>query len=186
MVQSAHRAARAKVLDHCAFFRADVGRLPRAFTGAFDLIYNCLAHHHPEPAAAAASMLRCLRPGGAYCVVDPGPAWFNRMSAPFAARTDPGWIGFHTPDEFRTLFERAGFARTAWIELLPGFGLAVGQKDRGRAGRGTALAMGTARRRVARPVPVGEGSSPSRPTQQARGVGSAAWAARGHGLRMIE
>ena len=134
MVRSAHRAARAKVLDHCAFFQADVGRLPRAFTGAFDLIYNCLAHHHyPEPAAAAASVLRCLRPGGVYCVVDPGPAWFNRMSAPFAARTDPGWIGFHTPEEFRALFERAGFARTAWIELLPGFGLAVGQKAWGRA-----------------------------------------------------
>lgn len=132
MVRAAHQAARAKVLDHCAFFQADVGRLPRAFTGAFDLIYNCLAHHHyPEPAAAAASMLRCLRPGGVYCVIDPGPPWFNRMSAPFAARTDPGWIGFHTPEEFRALFEQAGFARTAWIELLPGFGLAVGQKDRG-------------------------------------------------------
>ena len=53
------------------------------------------------------------------------------MSAPFAARTDPGWIGFHTPEAFRALFEQAGFARTAWIELLPGFGLAVGQKDWG-------------------------------------------------------
>ena len=53
------------------------------------------------------------------------------MSAPYAARTDPGWIGFHTPEEFRALFEQAGFARTAWIELLPGFGPAVGQKDRG-------------------------------------------------------
>lgn len=132
MVRSAHRAARAKGLDHCAFFQADVGRLPRTFTGGFDLIYNCLAHHHyPEPDAAAASVLRCLRPGGVYCVVDPGPAWFNRMSAPFAARTDPGWIGFHTPDEFRSLFGHAGFARTAWIELLPGFGVAVGQKAGG-------------------------------------------------------
>ena len=64
-------------------------------------------------------------------MVDPGPAWFNRMSAPFAARTDPGWIGFHTPEEFRGLFGHAGFARTAWIELLPGFGVAVGQKAGG-------------------------------------------------------
>jgi len=129
MVASAHRAARAKGLDHCAFYQADVGRLPRAFTGGFDLVYSCLAHHHyPEAGAAAAAVLRCLRRGGVYCVVDPGPAWFNRMSAPFAAKTDPGWIGFHTPEEFRDLFRRAGFARTAWIDLLPGFGVAVGQK----------------------------------------------------------
>ena len=129
MVRSAHRAARAKGLDHCAFYQADVGRLPRAFTGGFDLIYNCLAHHHyPEADAAAGAVLRCLRRGGVYCVVDPGPAWFNRLSASFAARTDPGWIGFHTPEEFRGLFGRAGFARTAWIDLLPGFGVAVGQK----------------------------------------------------------
>ncbi len=129
MVRGAHRAARAKGLDNCAFFQADVGRLPRAFTGGFDLIYNCLAHHHyPEPDAAAASVLRCLRPGGVYCVVDPGPSWFNRMSAPFAARTDPGWIGFHSPEEFRRLLGDAGFARTAWIDLLPGFGVAVGQR----------------------------------------------------------
>jgi ubiquinone/menaquinone biosynthesis C-methylase UbiE len=129
MVQGAHRAARAKGLDNCAFFQADVGRLPGVFRGGFDLVYSCLAHHHyPEPEAAAASVLRCLRPGGVYCVVDPGPSWFNRMSAPFAARTDPGWIGFHSPEGFRRLFGDAGFARTAWIDLLPGFGVAVGQR----------------------------------------------------------
>jgi len=129
MVRSAHRAARARGLDNCAFFQADVGDLPRVFAGAFDLVYNCLAHHHyPEPRAAAASILRSLRPGGVYCVIDPGPAWFNRMSAPIAARADPGWIGFHSPHEFRDLLAEAGFARTAWIDLLPGFGMAVGQR----------------------------------------------------------
>jgi hypothetical protein len=50
------------------------------------------------------------------------------MSAPIARWADPGWIGFHTPDEFRSLLARAGFGRTAWVELLPGFGVAVGQK----------------------------------------------------------
>jgi hypothetical protein len=69
-----------------------------------------------------------LRPGGLYCVVDPGPAWFTTLSAPLARQTDPGWIGFHTPAEFRRLFAAAGFERTGWRELLPGFGLAVGQK----------------------------------------------------------
>jgi SAM-dependent methyltransferase len=134
MVNAAHRAARAHALDNCAFFQADVGDLPRAFTGRFDLVYNCLAHHHyPEPASAAAGVLRCLRPGGVYCIVDPGPEWYNRMSAPLARWADPGWIGFHSPDEFRTLLGDAGFERTAWIGLLPGFGVAVGQKPRRRS-----------------------------------------------------
>jgi SAM-dependent methyltransferase len=129
MVKTAHRAARAHGLDHSAFFQADVGDLPRAFTGKFDLAYNCLAHHHyPEPARAAREVLRCLRPGGVYCIIDPGPEWYNRMSVALARWADPGWIGFHTPDEFRDLLSTAGFARTAWIDLLPGFGVAVGQR----------------------------------------------------------
>jgi SAM-dependent methyltransferase len=130
MVKSAHRAARASGISNCAFFQADVGELPQVFTGRFDLVYNCLAHHHyPEPAAAAASVFRCLRPGGIYCVVDPGPAWYNTLSAPIAKWADPGWIGFHTPEGFRKLFQEAGFSRTSWFDLLPGFGLAVAQKS---------------------------------------------------------
>ncbi len=129
MVLAAHRAARASGLANCAFFQSDVGDLPAAFTDQFDLVYNCLAHHHyPEPAVAAAEILRCLRPGGVYCVIDPGPAWYNAISAPIARWADPGWIGFHTPEEFRQLFQSAGFARTGWFELLPGFGIAMGQK----------------------------------------------------------
>jgi SAM-dependent methyltransferase len=127
MVEVAHRNAR---LDNCAFFQADAGDLPQEFTGQFDLVYSCLAHHHfPEPAAAAANALRCLRPGGVYCVIDPGPAWFNTLSAPLCRLADPGWIGWKTPVGFRALFEGAGFTRTCWIPLLPGFGLAVGQTD---------------------------------------------------------
>jgi len=129
MVTAAWRDARAHGLTNVAFVQSDVGELPEAFAGAFDLVYSSLAHHHyPEPGAATTSIHRVLRPGGVYCVVDPGPAWFNRMSAPLARWGDPGWIGFHTPDEFRRLFAGAGFARTAWVELLPGFGLAVGQR----------------------------------------------------------
>jgi SAM-dependent methyltransferase len=131
MVDVAHQNARSHGFDNCAFFQADVGDLPREFSDRFDLVYSCLAHHHfPDPDAAAANALRSLRPGGVYCVVDPGPAWFNMLSAPLCRLGDPGWIGWKTPDEFRTLFERAGFARTCWIPLLPGFGLAVGQRAR--------------------------------------------------------
>jgi SAM-dependent methyltransferase len=125
MIEVAH----ANAPDNCAFFQADVGELPPAFTGQFDLIYSCLAHHHfPDPAAAAANALRCLRPGGVYCVVDPGPAWFNALSAPLCRIGDPGWIGWKTPEEFRALFAQARFSRTCWIPLLPGFGVAVGQR----------------------------------------------------------
>ncbi|HZC28461.1 MAG TPA: methyltransferase domain-containing protein, partial [Gaiellaceae bacterium] len=129
MVKVAHAEARACGLDNCAFAQADVAELPRAFTGAFDLVYSCLAHHHyPDPAAAASEVRRCLRPGGVYCVVDPGPAWFNALSTPLGRFADPGWIGFKTPHEFRALLARAGFAHVCWIPLLPGFGMAVGQK----------------------------------------------------------
>ena len=129
MVEVAHTAARKRRLDNCAFFQADVGDLPRQFEGSFDLVYSCLAHHHyPDPAAAAASILRSLRTGGVYCVIDPGPSWFNALSAPLGRLADPGWIGWKTPEEFRSLFGTAGFARTCWIPLLPGFGVAIGQK----------------------------------------------------------
>lgn len=129
MVCEAHRAALAHGLDNVACVQADVGDLPSFFDGQLDLVYSSLAHHHyPDPPAATRAVLRVLRPGGIYAVVDPGPAWYNRMSAPIARWADPGWIGFHTPEEFQRLFLEAGFARAGWIDLLPGFGLAVGQK----------------------------------------------------------
>ena len=128
MVNAAYRAARAHGLDNTAFFQSDVGALPDDFTGSFDIAYNCLAHHHyPDPPRAASEIVRCLRPGGLYCVIDPGPAWFNALSAPLAKWADPGWISFHTPEEFQGLFRDAGFVRTGWRELLPGFGLATAQ-----------------------------------------------------------
>jgi len=132
MVRSAYRATRAQGLDNTAFFQADIGDLPAAFDGKFDLVYSSLAHHHyPDPPAAAKAILRCLRPGGVYCVVDPGPAWFVALSAPIARSADPGWVRFHTPAEFQELFHSVGFARTAWVDLLPGFGAAIAQKPAG-------------------------------------------------------
>jgi SAM-dependent methyltransferase len=129
MVNAAHAAARAHGLDNTAFFQSDVGDLPEVFTEEFDLVYNCLAHHHyPDPLLAATNVHRCLREGGLYCVIDPGPDWYVRLSAPIARWADPGWIGFHTPDEFITLFRDAGFARAGWIDLLPGFGMAIAQR----------------------------------------------------------
>jgi SAM-dependent methyltransferase len=129
MVEAAWRDARSHAVRNVAFFQADAGELLPEFDGAFDLVYNSLAHHHyPEPAAAAGAILRALRPGGVYCIIDPGPAWFNAVSSPLAKWADPGWIGFHSPDEFRGLLDSAGYAPTAWVELLPGFGLAIGRR----------------------------------------------------------
>jgi ubiquinone/menaquinone biosynthesis C-methylase UbiE len=129
MVEIAHTATRTRGFRNCTFFQADAAQLPRDFTERFDLVYSCLSHHHfPEPEAVAANVLRCLRAGGVYCVIDPGPRWFNALSAPLGYFADPGWIGWKTPDEFRSLLGGAGFARHCWIPLLPGFGLAVGQK----------------------------------------------------------
>ncbi|HVL97821.1 MAG TPA: class I SAM-dependent methyltransferase [Egibacteraceae bacterium] len=139
MVVTAHRAARAHGLDHTAFFQADAGDLPPTFAGAFDAAFTCLAHHHfPEPARTAAAVRESLRPGGIYAIVDPGPAWYNAASAPLARRTDPGWVGFHTPDEFRGLLADAGFARASWREVLPGFGLVLAQRAPAEAGGGEA------------------------------------------------
>lgn len=129
MVNAAYKAARAKAFDNTAFFQSDVGDLPEVFTGRFDLVYSCLAHHHyPDPSRATAEIFRALRPGGYYTVIDAGPDWFVERSSPLAKWADPGWIGFHTPEGFMALFEAAGFENAGWIDLLPGFGIACAQK----------------------------------------------------------
>lgn len=129
MVKAAHDSARAHGIDNCVFYQSDVGALPAHFSGKFDLVYSCLAHHHyPDPAAASREIFRVLRPGGVYCVVDAGPEWFAELASPLAKWADPGWIGFHTPAAFEKLLLGVGFERHAWVDTLPGFGVSVAQK----------------------------------------------------------
>ena len=129
MVATAWRNARNAGALNAAYFQADIARLPEHFQERFDAVYCSLAStSYPQPLGAAREMHRVLAPGGYAFVADPGPAWYNLLSASLAKWADPGWIGFHTPDEFRDLFLEAGFAGFYWQELLPGIGLGVASK----------------------------------------------------------
>jgi SAM-dependent methyltransferase len=129
MVETTFTRARAAGIGNMAFFQADVSHLPADFGGMFDATFCSLAYHHyPDPQAAACELHRILRPGGYAFVVDAGPAWFKLMSSWLASWADPGWIAFHTEDEFERLFGAAGFSQFHWEELLPGLGLVIAMK----------------------------------------------------------
>jgi len=50
------------------------------------------------------------------------------LASPLAKWGDPGWVAFRTGEEFRELFEAAGFSNFYWTEVLPGIGLSIGTK----------------------------------------------------------
>jgi SAM-dependent methyltransferase len=128
MVRVARQRIAARGIANARIVHADAADLPRAFGGAFDLAYSCFAHHHfPDPLAATRSALSALRPGGVYCLIDVGEPWFTRVATPLARWADPGWVSFSTPDRLRALLLSAGAARSAWMPLAPGVGMAVGQ-----------------------------------------------------------
>jgi ubiquinone/menaquinone biosynthesis C-methylase UbiE len=129
MVQTTFGQARRAGIGNMAFFQADVGRLSDYFEEMFDATFCSLAfHHYPDPASAVSEKYRVLRPGGYAFVADPGPEWFKLISTWIASWADPGWIGWHSGEEFRTLFLSTGFAHYYWEELLPGIGLVVAMK----------------------------------------------------------
>jgi ubiquinone/menaquinone biosynthesis C-methylase UbiE len=126
MVNQAAANARRSGLTNVAFFQADVGNLPETFQGNFDLIWCSFSfHHYPQPLQALKEMRRVLRPGGKAFIVDAGPAWMKALASPIAKLGDPGWISFHTGEEFQDLAGRAGFSGFYWTEVLPGIGLTI-------------------------------------------------------------
>ena len=127
MVDAAFARASARAARNLAFFQADVGAMPKHFGGKFDATYCSLSfHHYPDPPAAVAEMHRVLRPGGQAFIIDAGPPWMKALGSPLAKWADPGWIGFHTGEEFQQLFAR--FSSFYWTELLPGIGLVIATK----------------------------------------------------------
>lgn len=129
MVAAAYVGARQRRLRNTAFFQADVTSLPQSFAGGFDAVHCSFAfHHYSDPIAALGEMHRVLNRNGKAFVIDGGTWWANMISAPFARRGDPGWVGFHTGEEFQMLFLKAGFSDFYWEELLPGIGICIGSK----------------------------------------------------------
>jgi len=129
MVETTFTRARSSGIGNMAFVQADVSHLPDHFGGMFDAAFNSLAfHHYPDPRAATRELHRILRPGGYAFIVDAGPAWFKLMSSWLAAWADPGWIAFHTEDEFEMIFGEIGFSHFHWEELLPGLALVIAMK----------------------------------------------------------
>ena len=129
MVATAFTGAQQRGLHNTAFFQADVASLPQHFAGRFDAAHCSFAfHHYQDPIAALSETHRALNRTGKAFVIDGGTWWLNLIGAPFAKRFDPGWVAFHTGEEFRALFLKAGFSEFYWEELLPGIGVCVGSK----------------------------------------------------------
>jgi SAM-dependent methyltransferase len=129
MTAGAHAGARKKGLSNISFFQADVTNLPQHFGARFDAIHCSFAfHHYRDPKAAIREMHRVLNCGGKAFVIDGGTWWANAISAPFAKIGDPGWVSFHTGEQFQRLFVEAGFCEFYWEELLPGIGICISTK----------------------------------------------------------
>jgi SAM-dependent methyltransferase len=126
MVRTAAANARRRGVENAAFFQADVANMPKHFARRFDAIYCAFAfHHYPDRVGALREMRRVLRPGGHVFIVDAGPLWMKTLAAPLARWGDPGWVSFHTGEEFQRFFAEAGFSSFYWTEILPGIGLSV-------------------------------------------------------------
>lgn len=129
MVAAAWENARHHGLSNVATFQADATRLPRDFAGRFDIVHCSYAfHHYSDPLLVLKQIRRVLKPTGKAFIIDNGPFWFNLIGTPVARFGDPGFVAFHTGEEFQRLFGEAGYSGFYWEEILPGVGLCIGSK----------------------------------------------------------
>lgn len=129
MIATAWENAQRHGLDNVAAIQAEATRLPAHFAGRFDIVHCSYAFHHfQDPLGVLTQIRRVLNRTGKVFIVDNGPWWFNLMSTPIASFGDPGFVAFHTGEEFQRLFREAGFSGFYWEEILPGVGISIGSK----------------------------------------------------------
>jgi ubiquinone/menaquinone biosynthesis C-methylase UbiE len=116
MLVQGRRLASKGGIGNVTFQRGDVERLALP-DASFDLVTSRYsAHHYPHPAAALREFARVLRPGGTLLLVDvvapDEPAQDTFLNAIELLR-DPSHVRDHSVDQWRRLFEAAGFAAEA-------------------------------------------------------------------------
>jgi len=126
MILEAWRTGKRAGIENVTYVQMDVADPPADFANHFDVIYCQLSFHFfQDGRAVAEAFQRVLHPDGVAIVVDPGPAWFNILSAPLAGLANPAFVKYRTGEEFCELFRVAGFETVYWTEMLPGMGLTV-------------------------------------------------------------
>jgi MPBQ/MSBQ methyltransferase len=115
--QSPHqlaRAARRPALAACRRLRGDAEALP--FTpDSFDRYVSAGSiEYWPDPQRGIAEAYRVLRPGGVGVVIGP-----VRPAGRLARALADAWMLFPSEEQYRTWFERAGFANVALAPVAP-------------------------------------------------------------------
>jgi ubiquinone/menaquinone biosynthesis C-methylase UbiE len=129
MLRLAHERTRRAGMVNVALFQADAAELPASFSGAFDLAYSCLVHHHlTDPVAAVRGIAGSLRAGGTYAAIDATGPTLTKIATPLARAADPGWVRFWGRDALVELLAAVGLEQVSWIPLAPGIGMAVGTR----------------------------------------------------------
>ena len=115
--QSPHQLARARAkpaLAACRKLLGDAERLPFG-DEAFDRYVSAGSiEYWPDPQRGIAEAYRVLRPGGVGCVIGP-----VRPANPILRRLSATWMLFPAEAEYRTWFERAGFADVSVQVVAP-------------------------------------------------------------------
>lgn len=111
MLDQARRLAVERGVTNLVFQHGDAEHLPFP-DESFDLVTSrYAAHHFPRPAAALREIVRVLRPGGAFLLIDvvapPEPLLDTHLNTIELLR-DPSHVRDHSVDDWRRMFASAG------------------------------------------------------------------------------